>query len=97
VIFNSAGQLLWRFAPGGADALDHPSLALPLHNGDILVNDDWNDRVIVVDPYTNQIVWQYGHTKVPGTSAGFLHIPDGVDLRPPYSLLATHATTMGQP
>ena len=25
-------------------------------------NDDYNDRVIVVDPQTNRIVWQYGHT-----------------------------------
>ena len=28
--FDSAGKLLWRFAPSGANALDHPSLALPL-------------------------------------------------------------------
>ena len=37
-----------------------PSLGLPLPNGDILVNDDFNDRVIVIDPVTNRIVWQYG-------------------------------------
>ena len=43
-------------------ALNQPSLALPLPNGDILANDDKNDRVIVVDPRTNKIVWQYGHT-----------------------------------
>lgn len=95
VIFNSAGQTLWRFAPSGADALDHPSLALPLPNGDVLCNDDMNDRVIVVDPHTDQIVWQYGHTHVPGTAPGYLHIPDGIDLVPPNSLLVTHAPSMG--
>ena len=42
VIFNSAGQALWRFDPTGANALNHPSLALPLPNGDILCNDDSN-------------------------------------------------------
>ena len=33
-------------------ALDEPSLALPLPNGDVLANDDNNNRVIVVDPRT---------------------------------------------
>jgi hypothetical protein len=86
--FNTRGRLLWRYAPRGANALDHPSLAIPLPNGDILANDDYNDRVIVVDPKTNRIVWQYGHTGQPGTGAGYLNIPDGVDLAPPYNLLS---------
>jgi DNA-binding beta-propeller fold protein YncE len=90
--FNSHGRLLWRF--GG---LNHPSLALPLPNGDILVNDDYNHRVIVIDPVKNKIVWQYGHTGVPGTAPGYLNDPDGVDLVPPDSMLITHAPTMGQP
>lgn len=97
VIFNSAGKALWRFAPTGANHLDHPSLALPLPNGDILLNDDHNDRVIVVDPRTNEIVWQYGHTGVAGSAPGYLDTPDGVDLVPPYNLLGTHAATMGLP
>jgi DNA-binding beta-propeller fold protein YncE len=92
VEFNSAGRLLWRF--GG---LNHPSLALPLPNGDILVNDDYNDRVIVIDPLTNRIVWQYGHTGVASTAPGYLNDPDGVDLAPPDSMLISHAPTMGEP
>ena len=95
--FNSSGQLLWRYAPTGAAALNQPSLALPLPNGDVLLNDDWNDRVIVVNPKTNQVVWQYGVTGVPGSAPGYLYKPDGVDLAPPYSLLMTHAATMGIP
>jgi DNA-binding beta-propeller fold protein YncE len=95
--FNSQGQLLWRFKPTGAQAMNMPSLALPLPNGDILCNDDYNDRVIVVDPRTNAIVWQYGHTGQAGTAAGYLNDPDGVDLSPPYSLDVTHASTMGLP
>jgi len=97
VIFNSAGRALWRFAPTGPDALNHPSLALPLPNGDILLNDDYNDRVIVVDPRSDRIVWQFGHTGVPGTAPGYLNNPDGVDLLPPYSLLGAHSATMGEP
>ncbi len=95
--FNQQGQLLWRYAPTGAAALNQPSIALPLPNGDILMTDDWNHRVIVVDPHTDQVVWQYGHTGVAGTAPGYLDKPDGVDLAPPYSLLMTHAATMGLP
>jgi hypothetical protein len=97
VEFNSAGQLVWRYAPGGAQALDRPSLALPLPNGDVILNDDWNHRVIVVDPRTDQVVWQYGHTGVPGNAPGYLDKPDGIDLAPPYSLTITHASSMQLP
>jgi hypothetical protein len=95
--FTSTGQLLWRFKPTGANALNHPSLALPLPNGDILATDDFNNRVIVIDPRTDQIVWQYGHTGVAGAGPGYLRDPDGADLAPPYSLTITHAATMGLP
>jgi DNA-binding beta-propeller fold protein YncE len=92
VEFDSRGKLLWRF--GG---LNHPSLALPLPNGDILVNDDYDDRVIVIDPTIDRIVWQYGHTGIPGTAPGYLDDPDGVDVTPPDSMLMAHAATMGHP
>jgi DNA-binding beta-propeller fold protein YncE len=92
VEFTSSGRLLWRM--GG---FNQPSLALPLPNGDILLNDDFNHRVCVVDPATHRIVWQYGHTGKSGSAPGYLNDPDGVDLVPPDSLLVTHAATMGQP
>jgi hypothetical protein len=95
--FTADGRLVWRYAPQGAQALNQPSLALPLPNGDILANDDANHRVIVVDPRTNQIVWQYGHTGVPGAGEGFLNHPDGVDLAPPYSLAIRYAATLHAP
>jgi outer membrane protein assembly factor BamB len=97
VIFNRAGRTLWRFRPTGANALNHPSLALQLPNGDVLANDDYNDRVIVIDPTTNRIVWQYGHRGVSGDAPGYLANPDGVDMAPPYSLLITHSATLGRP
>ncbi|NMM25404.1 MAG: PQQ-binding-like beta-propeller repeat protein [Phycicoccus sp.] len=93
--FDHTGQVLWRYAPTGGQALNKPSLALPLPNGDVLANDDANNRVIVVDPRTNRVVWQYGHTHVAGSSAGFLNNPDGLDLYPPSSELVTRAATMG--
>jgi hypothetical protein len=53
-----------------------------LPNGDIAINDDFNDRVVIVDPKTNAIVWQYGHTGRPGTGANSLNTPDGMDFVP---------------
>ncbi len=40
---------------GGKDALDRPSLALALPNGDIIVNDDYNHRSSSWK--TDRIVW----------------------------------------
>ena len=92
VEFTSSGHVVWRM--GG---FNQPSLALPLPNGDILLNDDFNHRVCVVDPAAHRIVWQYGHTGKSGRGPGYLNDPDGVDLVPPDSLLVTHALTMGEP
>jgi hypothetical protein len=55
-------------------------MALP--NGNIAVNDDFRDRVVVIDPRISRIVWQYGHTDSGGTAPGYLHIPDGMDFIP---------------
>lgn len=96
-VFDQQGRVVWRYAPTGADALNKPSLAMGLPNGDVLVNDDYNDRVIVVDPRTNRIVWQYGHTGQPGTAPGYLNIPDGVDEAPPNSLVMRFRGVMAIP
>jgi hypothetical protein len=83
LIMNRHGRVLWRYGPAhGAGRMDHPSLAMALPNGDIAVNDDFRQRVIVIDPRKNRIVWQYGHTDQPGTAAGYLNTPDGMDFIP---------------
>jgi hypothetical protein len=96
--FDRRGRLHWRYRPrSAAGVLDHPSLALPLPNGDVLATDDYHDRVIVIDPRTNRIVWQYGHTGVPGSAPGYLSQPDGADLVPPHSLAVRLRARMGVP
>jgi hypothetical protein len=78
-----AGRVVWSFgSPSGPGRLNKPSLAVRLPNGLIASNDDWNHRVILIDPKTKRIVWQYGHTGVPGSGRGFLNKPDGLDLLP---------------
>ena len=83
VIMNPHGRVLWRYGPpSGFGALDHPSLALMLPNGDIAINDDYHDRVVIVDPRTSAIVWEYGHAGLPGRGFDRLNTPDGLDFVP---------------
>jgi hypothetical protein len=77
------GRIVWTYGPpSGPGALDRPSLAVRWPNGMIAITDDWHHRIVVVDPRTKHIVWQYGHLGIPSSSAGFLSKPDGLDLLP---------------
>lgn len=81
VRFKSDGKVLWTYRPtSGPEVLDHPSIAAWLPNGLVAVSDDFNDRLVLINPRSNRIVWQYGRMDVPGTADGYLHIPDGFDL-----------------
>jgi len=83
VIFDPAtGKPTWEYARTDGDfALDHPSLARELPDtGDVLIVDDLNDRVIVVDRKTQDILWQYGVKGTKGHTPGLLNYPDGLDL-----------------
>lgn len=92
--FNRAGRILWRYAPpSGPGMLDHPSLTERLPNGLLCVNDDYNDRVVIINPATSRIVWQYGRTGHAGTRHGLLSKPDGFDLLAPNGTNPTHPNT----
>jgi hypothetical protein len=94
--FNREGQILWRYqVPSGEGMLDHPSLAEVLPNGLICANDDYRHRVVIIDPKTSQIVWQYGDTDSAGTAPGLLKIPDGFDLLLPDHTTPTHIPASG--
>ena len=80
---GTTGKVIWSYSvKSGPGELKDPTLAIVLASGDVLVADSLNDRVIVIDPKTNKIVWQYGQTATPGSTAGFLHTPESVDLLP---------------
>ena len=94
--FNREGQILWRYqVSSGEGMLDHPSLAEQLPSGLISVNDDYRNRVVIIDPKTSQIVWQYGDTDVAGTAPGLLKTPDGFDLLLPNGTTPTHLPASG--
>ncbi len=84
VAVDPHGQVVWRYDPrSGPGRLDHPSLATPLANGLVAVNDDFRQRLVVIDPHTGAIVWQYGRTDAAGRSGGRLDTPDGHEPVPP--------------
>ncbi len=81
--FTVTGTPLWRYdVASGPNALDRPTLARVLPDGNVLVADSGNDRVIVIDRASKKIVWQYGHTHKAGSAPGYLHTPDSVALVP---------------
>jgi hypothetical protein len=92
LILDGHGRVLWHYGPAsGPGMLDHPSLAMRIRPGLIAVNDDYRDRVVLIDIHRRRIVWQYGHTDTKGSSAGYLNTPDGMDLLPTRSALARPA------
>jgi hypothetical protein len=82
VIFSPVtGKVVWEYrVKEGEKALDHPSLAEELPNGNILLNDDHRERVLVIDRQSKEIVWQYGTTDTRGHEPGLLWYPDSQDI-----------------
>src|SRR5215831_12905041 len=94
VEFTRRGTILYRYHPAsGPGRLNHPSLAEQLPSGVVMANDDYNHRMVAIDPATGALVWQYGITGKPGTGPGQLHTPDGFDLLLPDGSTPTHPTT----
>ena len=82
-ILSRTGAIRWTYSPAsGPGSLDRPSLAVRWPNGMIAVTDDWHHRIVVIDPKTKRIVWQYGHFGVASSAPGYLSKPDGLDLLP---------------
>ena len=74
------GKVVWRyFVRSGSGMLSNPSLAVRLPDGNIAVTNDFGQAVDVIDPATNRIAWQYGHTGHAGSAPGYLDNPDGLD------------------
>jgi hypothetical protein len=49
--------------------------------------------VVLIDPKSKRIVWQYGRANVPGTGPDRLKVPDGFDLLGPSGATPTHPYT----
>jgi len=92
--FDRQGQVSFRYqATSGPGELNHPSLAELLPSGAIMINDDYSNRMVAIDPATGALVWQYGITDQAGTAPGMLNTPDGFDLLAPNGSSPTHPQT----
>jgi hypothetical protein len=80
VEISRQGQIMWEYDGEDGISLNKPSLAIELPNGNILANDDFNHRVIVIDKQTKKIIWQFGVTRKPDDGTTQLNIPDGIDI-----------------
>jgi outer membrane protein assembly factor BamB len=91
---NRLGQVLYRYyAASGPGMLNHPSLAERLPSGAVMINDDYANRMLAIDPTTGALVWQYGITDAAGTAEGMLNTPDGFDVLAPDGTTPTHSAT----
>ena len=70
------GTVLWRYAPAGPVSYNS-SIAIPLASNRIAICDDFGNRIIIVDPTTSRVVWEWS-----GNAAYHLVRPDGLDYRP---------------
>jgi outer membrane protein assembly factor BamB len=94
IVFNRQGRILYRYQPvSGPGILNRPSLAEVLPSGVFMLNDDYNDRMVAIDPSTGALVWQYGVTGKAGAAPGLLNTPDGFDILGPGGSTPTHAAT----
>jgi outer membrane protein assembly factor BamB len=94
VEFNKSGKIFYSYSPrSGPGELNRPSLVEKLPSGVLMANDDYNDRMMAIDPSTGALVWQYGVIGVPGTRPGLLNIPDGFDILGPHGSFPTHPNT----
>ncbi|MBO0804345.1 MAG: PQQ-binding-like beta-propeller repeat protein [Nocardiopsaceae bacterium] len=94
VEFSRQGKILYRYHPAsGLGELNHPSLVEMLPSGVFMANDDYNDRMVAIDPATGALVWHYGVTGKAGRGPRMLNTPDGFDLLLPNGTTPTHPAT----
>lgn len=78
VRLSSTGKTLWYYRPSGRAELNHTSIAIPLASNRVAICDDFDSRIMVVDPATNQVIWTFA-----GSGPSQLFYPDGIDYEPP--------------
>ncbi len=82
IIVNQAGSIVWQYGQAGVtgsgpNQLSVPVFAVQLTNGNVLITDQGNNRVIEVNS-TKQITWSYG----PASGPGALNNPNSAEQLP---------------
>jgi len=86
-VVNHDGHIVWQYGQAevtgsGPNELNVPVFSIQLPNHNIMIVDQSNERVIEVNKYTKQIVWQYGQTGVMGSGFDQLNNPNSAELLP---------------
>lgn len=84
MLINNVGHIVWQYGTAGVTGSGPNQLNTPvqntyLPNGDILITDQGNQRVIEVSR-KKQIVWQQGMTGVAGVKFNQLNNPNSAEL-----------------
>ncbi len=84
ILVDRGGNIVWQYGRfgvtgSGPNQLNTPVQNTFLPNGNVLITDQGNARIIEVRPSDNAIVWQYG-TGVPGNGPGQLNNPNAAEL-----------------
>ncbi|HWZ59731.1 MAG TPA: hypothetical protein VNW46_12210 [Gemmatimonadaceae bacterium] len=84
MIVDHRGHIVWQYGQfgvtgSGPNQLNTPVQATFLPNGDVLITDQVNERIIEVTRH-HDIVFQYGQTGVTGIGPGQLNNPNSAEL-----------------
>jgi hypothetical protein len=81
LLLDNDNRLVWSYPssyaaapPGGFYFPDDAFFAR--HGTAIVSNQENNQTIVIIGFPSGQMLWQYGHPRVPGSSANFLHTPD---------------------
>src|ERR1700730_6323375 len=85
ILVDPSGEIVWQYGKFGVTGAGRNELSSPvqdtyLPNGDVLITDQGNQRVIEVERRSKKIVWQYGTTGVPGIGDNQLQDPNSAEL-----------------
>ncbi|HEX4825399.1 MAG TPA: hypothetical protein VFV19_13935 [Candidatus Polarisedimenticolaceae bacterium] len=84
MLVDPVGKVVWQYGQFGVSGADRNQLNTPvqatyLPNGDVLITDQANERVIEVRR-NGSIAWQYGETGVTGSDDNLLNNPNSAEL-----------------
>ena len=85
ILVDRADNIVWQYGQFGVTGFGPNQLNTPvqntyLPNGNVLITDQANERIIEVQRSDNSIVWQYGTNGVPGNLANQLNNPNAAEL-----------------
>jgi len=87
LLVDQGGNIVWQYGQFGVTGFGPNQLNTPvqntfLPNGNVLITDQGNERIIEVQRSNNAIVWQYGQNGIVGIGRNQLNNPNAAELLP---------------